>query len=169
LRYNNSFLKLESLKDQNDITSFSGHFKKHLEKITTSFTKVFKNHFGKHESSKIFGTANYISPEIILGTKGIKGESDYWALGVILYYMYTKVFPFKGDSVEALFDDILYGEVNWNLLENTDINKDLIPIIKGFLQYDHEKRLTEFDKIKEMDYFKSNKLLFITYNLFLLI
>ena len=43
------------------------------------------------------GTAYYMAPELLTSSytkKACKG--DIWALGVILYYLLTKYYPFRG-------------------------------------------------------------------------
>jgi serine/threonine protein kinase len=63
--------------------------------------KIVDFGFARHGVDKNFdngcGTPNYMSPEL-LGTSVSKKawQSDVWALGVILYYMLTKQYPYRG-------------------------------------------------------------------------
>lgn len=58
------------------------------------------------------GTPDYIAPEII------KHESysysvDWWALGVLVYELFTAQPPFDGDDEDDLFDNILHQPVTY--------------------------------------------------------
>jgi len=55
------------------------------------------------------GTPEYMSPEQLLGSKEVDGQSDVWALGVVAYRALAGVSPFEGDSPHALFFSICRG------------------------------------------------------------
>ena len=59
----------------------------------------------KEMSDTVIGSRPYMSPEQILG-KSQKG-SDVWALGVVMYVLYTGMFPFYHDVEKVLMDMIL--------------------------------------------------------------
>jgi serine/threonine protein kinase len=50
------------------------------------------------------GSARYYAPEIVLtGKKEINGrQTDVWALGVSLFYLVTKKFPFTANTIFGL-------------------------------------------------------------------
>jgi eukaryotic-like serine/threonine-protein kinase len=50
---------------------------------------------------RVLGTTDYVSPEQALG-QGVTGQSDVYALGVVLYEMLTGEVPFKGESPVAV-------------------------------------------------------------------
>jgi len=81
-----------------------------------------------------------MSPEIIRGDENVKGEADYWALGVILYFIFTKKCPFdsKINFPYGIFDNILEYNIDWKLLEGKVSNPNLLKIIKGLLVYEPE-------------------------------
>lgn len=54
------------------------------------------------DSSKVFGTPHYMSPEQAAGELDIDGRSDVYSVGVLGYYMLTGQLPFDGRTFEAL-------------------------------------------------------------------
>ena len=59
--------------------------------------------------SEVYGTPDYIAPEVILG-KGYGFGVDWWSMGVILYEMLIGATPFSSTTVQELFDEITDGE-----------------------------------------------------------
>ena len=47
------------------------------------------------KASTILGTPKYMSPEILLGEDEYTDKSDLFSIGVMLYYLYFKSYPFK--------------------------------------------------------------------------
>ena len=58
---------------------------------------------------QVFGTPNYIAPEVIL-RQAYGKPVDWWAMGIILYEFHVGVTPFYGDTPEELFNHTLSGE-----------------------------------------------------------
>ena len=54
------------------------------------------------------GTPYYLSPEICAG-KAYSFATDMWSLGILLYELLTLQMPFNGDSMPALFLNIIKG------------------------------------------------------------
>lgn len=55
---------------------------------------------------KIFGTLEYLAPELILKTGTYSSASDWWALGVLTYECLYGHTPFAGDTLERTFFNI---------------------------------------------------------------
>jgi eukaryotic-like serine/threonine-protein kinase len=56
---------------------------------------------GLTADGRVLGTTDYVSPEQALG-QHVTGQSDLYALGVVLYEMLTGEVPFKGESQVAV-------------------------------------------------------------------
>ena len=74
----------------------------------------------EHKIQNIFcGTPKYIAPEILKG-KGYYGEKvDLWSLGVLIYKIYCKEYPFKGENERELYFKIRKGK--YTISENIPI------------------------------------------------
>ena len=59
----------------------------------------------KEISNTVIGSRPYMSPEQILGKS--QKRSDVWALGVVMYVLYTGMFPFYHEVEKVLMDMIL--------------------------------------------------------------
>ena len=58
------------------------------------------------------GTVNYQSPEVINGED--QGFAvDIWALGNVLFKMYTGYVPFKGTNPHSVYKDIKNRNIGW--------------------------------------------------------
>ena len=58
------------------------------------------------------GTINYISPEVI-NEEDQTSAVDTWALGSILFKMFTGYVPFKGTNEMSVFRDIKDRKIAW--------------------------------------------------------
>jgi 3-phosphoinositide dependent protein kinase-1 len=72
------------------------------------------------------GTVNYLAPEMINDSQS-GCASDLWALGCIIFKMYTGKVPFPGMSETACFPQILNRQIDWPKDFDFDpVCKDLI-------------------------------------------
>eukprot|EP00755_Sulcionema_specki_P019875 Sspe_Gene.70559::Locus_41665_Transcript_1_1_Confidence_1.000_Length_1360::g.70559::m.70559/K06276/PDPK1; 3-phosphoinositide dependent protein kinase-1 len=109
------------------------------------------------EVSKFTGTAQYMAPELLKDGGGRACyESDLWALGCIIYQLFTGHPPFGGSTNYLIFQNILENNPDYPpvLSENA---KDLIAEL---LQHKPEKRLGSparggFAVLKQHVFFKN--------------
>lgn len=92
------------------------------------------------------GTPDYISPEVANnGPRGLfKSEydgkiADMWSLGVILYIMLCGDYPYNGNRVSSLFDNIIYGRY---ATPSDTLSQTAIDLIAGLLNHKTKERLT---------------------------
>jgi len=90
-------------------------------------------------SGEILGTANYMSPEQVLGLEaGV--PSDVWALGVLVYEMLTARACFARDSLGAIAQAVLYGEPDPLDRVRPDTPTPLVDLVARCLAKDARQR-----------------------------
>jgi serine/threonine-protein kinase len=70
-----------------------------VSKLTTAAGEVTGN---LTSTGAIIGSPHYMSPEQMTSTKDVDGQTDVWALGVILYQLLTGGVPFPGHTVAEI-------------------------------------------------------------------
>ncbi|GJD07814.1 3-phosphoinositide-dependent protein kinase 1 [Galdieria sulphuraria] len=105
------------------------------------------------------GTFTYMAPELIR-EEGACFASDLWALGVILYQMFTGEVPFKGSSDYLLFQSILKGHVEFPKNFPSASGRDLI---EKLLVTDVDMRLGAkgYDDLKNHSFFRGIRFEFL--------
>ena len=63
------------------------------------------------------GTKQYIAPEIF-EENGFNEKVDIWAAGILMFNMLTGCDPLNNDEDSDYRDNILYKEINFNLIKN---------------------------------------------------
>ena len=100
----------------------------------------------KDMSSTMVGSRPYMAPEQIMGESQI--GSDVWALGVIIYILYTELLPFYDDNEKALMDSILSREPDPPREIEPDIPLELEEIILKCLNKDPQERYADAGVLK---------------------
>ncbi|PSN51071.1 Serine/threonine-protein kinase STK11 [Blattella germanica] len=85
------------------------------------------------------GSPAFQPPEIANGHERFSGfKVDIWSSGVTLFNITTGIYPFEGDNIYRLFENIGKGEFNIP----SDIENPLRSLLEGMLQKEPEKRLS---------------------------
>ncbi|XP_019645394.1 PREDICTED: serine/threonine-protein kinase stk11-like [Branchiostoma belcheri] len=85
------------------------------------------------------GSPAFQPPEIALGLETFLGfKVDIWSAGVTLYNMTTGKYPFEGDNIYKLFENIGRGE--YTIPE--ECGPLLSDLLRGMLQHEPEQRFT---------------------------
>jgi len=92
------------------------------------------------------GTVSYMSPEQARGDR-VDHRTDIWALGVILYQMFTGELPFKGDFENAVVYFILNEDPKPLRELQPDLPDELIRIVDRAMKKDVDDRYQSMDEI----------------------
>ena len=118
--------------------------------------KVFDKKKGDFVSSEesipkdIFGTAEFLSPEMVNQCISDYRTNDIWALGIIIYIIFNGESPFKGDNDFETLEKVKEGKYEYI---KKDLPEDVIDLLNNILIEDVSKRLN-IKQIKEHKYFK---------------
>ncbi len=114
------------LKLNNILISFNK-----LDKILIKLSFYDSNTFFQQSNLKSFIINENIltsSPEILYDENDLS-KSDIWSLGIIIYYMLFKEYPYKGRNENELLNNILSGK-ELKLSENEQLNDLLNKMLK---------------------------------------
>lgn len=97
------------------------------------------------------GTVNYMAPEMISESESTL-STDLWALGCLIFKMYTGKVPFPGMSEMACFPIILKRQIDWP--KNMEMDPNFVDLVDSLIQINPSDRLgcpgTKYDMKKLM-------------------
>jgi serine/threonine-protein kinase len=101
------------------------------------------------QASTMVGSAYYMSPEQMNGTRELDGRSDLWALGVTAYELLTARLPFDGTSIADVCAQVLYEPVRSPLDLRPDLPPALCDVVLRCLSKDREQRPANAEALAE--------------------
>ena len=116
-----------------------------------------------HDDDKIEGTLYYMSPELFTGDYPVGKTIDYWAIGIIIFELFTFKVPFEANTQEEAKQNIINYSLNWDPIYSEEVRKhykdnidSAIDLIKKFIFFNPSHRWgdNDFDKIKSHEFFK---------------
>lgn len=82
------------------------------------------------KTGALMGSPNFMSPEQVVGRKGVDHRSDLWSLGIILFRAVTGRLPFAGDQLMEVLMNICASDIPLA----SDIAPDLGPDVDCFFE-----------------------------------
>ena len=101
----------------------------------------------KEVSATVTGSRPYMAPEQIMGKS--QRRSDVWAIGVVMYVLYTGMFPFYHEVEKVLMDIILRVPPSPPSKFNEALNQKVERIIMKCLEKKPKKRYPDAKVLKE--------------------
>jgi serine/threonine protein kinase len=116
-----------------------------IETIITDFnvSTLIEANITKKITQDIKGTISYLAPETFSNI--IKKESDYWALGIIIYELLTNSNPFENINLNLIIYTLLTKGIE--IPDNIPLKYRVL--LKGLLQTNPDKRFT-YNQVKEV-------------------
>ena len=99
------------------------------------------------------GTLKYLPPETFQENNKNSIKIDMWALGVILYILYFKKFPYDGKNSTEIKNKILFEPVSYP--KNVKVRKTLMNLINKLLDKNSDDRISTADE-SFSNYFNDN-------------
>ena len=129
-------LNLENILIKEDNENNKYIYKLKITNDCDYLDNLIKN-YEKNKFPNINGLINYISPEILKGEK-CDLNCDLWSLGIIIYALYFKVYPYNGQKQRQLLNDIKKVGKNFKKASNENIND----LINRLLNVNPKERMT---------------------------
>ena len=116
-------------------------------KVTDFFFSKLFNRWRKRRGYTSVESVRYLSPEQIR-EKSLDGRSDIYSVGVVLFYLFTKVMPIRGTSVQ----EIMHKHLKMSIIEvpttiNPEVPEEISRIVMNMLTKKSRKRLSELSEL----------------------
>lgn len=116
-------------------------------KLTDFFFSKLFNRWRKRRGYTSVESVRYLSPEQVR-EKSLNERSDVYSVGVVLFYLFTKVMPIRGTSVTEL----MQKHVRMSIVEipstiNAEVPPEISRIVMNMLQKKPRKRLSSLSEL----------------------
>lgn len=123
---------------------------------TTLYEGYIDRETRQFSDKQVFGTPEYIAPEVIL-RQGYGKPVDWWSAGIILYEFLIGCVPFFGETPEELFAHTVNDDIEWPSQEDWEVAEDSKDLITSLLQQNPRERLGTggAHEVKDHSYFNA--------------
>lgn len=104
----------------------------------------------KTRSGVAMGTPSYMSPEQIRDAKNVDQRTDVFALGCILYELFTGAQAFYGEDILEVFNKVAEGAYTPPRELRPDLPDDVEAAIRGALETDRNARIPDCTTLREV-------------------
>ena len=91
-------------------------------------------------TSSMLGSPLYMAPEQMRSSRDVDARADVWALGVVLFELLTRRWPFEADTLPALCLRVISEPPTSLALLRPDVPRPMVQIVERCLEKDVEKR-----------------------------
>ena len=152
-----------NLKTMNNKNIVYRHFKPkniliNLEKINKCNIKLYDYDTFNLISKNIEETYLTLAPEILKSGK-FSSKSDIWSLGILIYYLCFKEYPFNGKNKVIVYNEIISGK-KLKLIGD----KDLDDLMNKMLKIDINQRISWEDYFNHSFFHQTNEIYFPLFN-----
>lgn len=131
--------------------------------ISSGSSVMNSDHEHEKDDSKTEGTLFYMAPELFTGEYPTGKPIDYWAIGIVIYELFTFKVPFEAETQEKTRQNIIDYNVNWEPMYSEEVTKNYknyidcaVDLIKKFIFFNPKQRWGDdnFKEIQNHEFFK---------------
>ena len=169
------------IKPENILISKDGHFKlsdfglsktineeekkedEEEQNKSSSYSSNSSSLSDDHDNSKAEGTLYYMAPELFTNDFPVGKSIDYWAIGIVIFELFTFKSPFEAETQEKTKQNIIDYNINWEPIHSEEVTKNYknyidctIDLIKKFIFFNPAQRWGDknFKQIQNHEFFK---------------
>ena len=103
----------------------------------------------EHEKGLVFGTPDYLAPEVLMGAPIHQG-SDIYALGIMTYQLLTGECPFTSSTIEKTAKAHIHKKPPRIEDMRSDISSEFASFIHGALEKNPDNRFQSWEEVKSL-------------------
>ena len=102
------------------------------------------------ETTAVFGSPTYMSPEQVRSAKHVDARADVWSLGIVLFELLTGRVPFRGESMSGLLASIVADAPMPLTSLRPDAPPGLERVVAGCLEKNRDMRIPSVAELAQL-------------------